>query len=149
MTIRYFDDFKIGDTFLSDKYFVSKEEIIDFASKYDPLSFHTGDLKTKRVEHLYDVLTASGSHITAICMKLFDDTILSYSSVISSPGHEYIKWPNPIKEGDTVYAEFEVLKKRLSSKNKNNGIITFKKSMKNLNNQVVFDSQTPIIFTLK
>ena len=146
MQIKYFNDFKLGDKFISAKYFVSKKEIIDFALKYDPLSFHTGKMDTKRVNHLYDVLTASGSHITAICMRLFDDTVLSNSSVISSPGHEYIKWPNPIKEDNTVYAEFEVIEKRISTTNNTNGIVIFRKLMKNQDKQVVFDSKTPIMF---
>lgn len=144
--IKHFNDFNVGDKFLSSTYFVSKQEIVDFALKYDPLSFHTGELDAKFVDHLYDVLTASGSHITAICMRLFDDTILSHSSVISSPGHEYIKWPNPIKESDTVRAEFEVIEKRISSKDNTNGIVTFRKVMKNQENKIVFDSKTPIMF---
>ena len=40
---KYFDDFQIGETFETEPNFISKDEIIDFASKYDPQAFHLGE----------------------------------------------------------------------------------------------------------
>lgn len=121
--IRYFEDFTKGQVFVSRDYLVEKSEIVSFASMYDPQSFHTGNKGIETVPPLYDVLTCTGYHISAICMRLLVDTVLLRSSCLSSPGLEYVKWPNPIREGDVVHAMFTVIDTRDSSSKPNLGIV--------------------------
>jgi acyl dehydratase len=74
--MRYFEDFRVGDTFDLGSRAVTQAEIIDFASQFDPQPFHTDQQRARN--SFFGGLVASGWHTTAIFMRLFCDAVLQY-----------------------------------------------------------------------
>ena len=72
--MKYYEDIEVGDTDEFGEYHVTKEEIIEFASKYDPQPFHTDEEAAK--DSAFGELVASGWHTAAICMRLLVDNMM-------------------------------------------------------------------------
>ncbi len=138
--IRHFEDFEIGQRFVSEDYVVERPEILEFARRYDPQSFHTGDRSTENIAPLSDELTASGYHAAAICMRLMVDAFLGETACLTSPGLDYLKWLEPVKAGDALTGRFEVLEKRRSKSNPARGILKVEEVLQNQHGKVVYES---------
>jgi acyl dehydratase len=95
---------------------VTEPEIIDFATRYDPQWFHTDPLRA--AQSRWQGLIASGWHTCSIAMQLLVQHVLADSESIGSPGLEQVKWPNPLRPGDEVALQVEVLQTRVSSSGK-------------------------------
>ncbi len=96
----YLDDFENGQVFELGSRSVSREEIIDFATKYDPQPFHTNEEAARR--SIYGGLIASGWHTVAIFMRLLVDGLLSRAASMGSPGVDEVRWLAPVRPGDTL-----------------------------------------------
>jgi acyl dehydratase len=88
----------------------TREEIIDFAQKFDPQPFHLSDEGGKA--SLFGGLSASGWHTCSMAMGLMVRNFLLNSSSLGSPGLENIKWLKPVHPGDTLRLEHEILDSR-------------------------------------
>jgi len=88
----------------------TREEIIDFAQKFDPQPFHMSDEGGKA--SLFGGLSASGWHTCSMAMGLMVRNFLLNSSSLGSPGLENIKWLKPVHPGDTLRLEHEILDSR-------------------------------------
>ena len=95
---------------------ISEQEIIEFATRYDPQWFHTDP--TRAAGSRWQGLIASGWHTCAIAMQLLVTHVLSDSESIGSPGLEQVRWPSPLRPGDAVELRVEVLESRISSSGK-------------------------------
>jgi acyl dehydratase len=95
---------------------LTEQEIIDFATRYDPQWFHTDPVRA--AESRWQGLIASGWHTCSIAMQLLVTHVLMGSESIGSPGLEQVRWPNPLRPGDAVELQVEVLETRLSSSGK-------------------------------
>jgi acyl dehydratase len=95
---------------------LTEQEIIDFATRYDPQWFHTDPVRAAGSR--WQGLIASGWHTCSIAMQLLVTHVLSGSESIGSPGLEQVRWPNPLRPGDVVELQVEVLETRLSSSGK-------------------------------
>jgi acyl dehydratase len=95
---------------------VTEQEIIEFATRYDPQWFHT-DPHRAAGGH-WQGLIASGWHTCCIAMQLLVAHVLADSESIGSPGLEQVKWPNPLRPGAEVRLQVEVLQTRLSNSGK-------------------------------
>lgn len=95
---------------------VTAEEIIEFASRYDPQWFHTDP--DRAAASRWQGLIASGWLTCAIAMELLVTHVLTGSESIGSPGLEQVKWPNPLRPGEEVQLHVEVLQTRISSSGK-------------------------------
>lgn len=95
---------------------LSEQEIIEFASRYDPQWFHTDP--ERAAASRWQGLIASGWHTCSIAMQLLVEHVLADSESIGSPGLEQVKWPNPLRPGDEVELTVEVLQTRVSSSGK-------------------------------
>src|SRR6476659_3769672 len=108
---RAFEDFPVGTRLVSSSWTVTAEEIIDFARKFDPQSFH---LDAKSAEKtLLGGLAASGWHTAAVSMRLFIDTMNVAGGIIGM-GVDELKWPNAVRPGDELRLEIEILEARHS-----------------------------------
>lgn len=105
--MRYFEDFKVGDVIESGPYVVSREEIIDFARRYDPQPFHLDEEAGKAMH--FGGLVASGWHTAAICHRLMVKGVLEDSSSEGSPGINELRWLKPVRPGDALTLRLEVL----------------------------------------
>lgn len=102
----YFEDFDVGDSWEFGSYDVTREEIVEFAEKYDPQPFHTEPETAS--ESVYGGLIASGWHTTAMFMRMFVEEFLSGTAAMGSPGVDELRWQTPVRPGDTLSVRLEV-----------------------------------------
>lgn len=120
MTNRYLDDLSVGDRFISGGLTLTEAEIIDFAFRYDPQPFHL-DVNAA-AESPYGGLIASGFQSIALCFRLFIQSAIFKESSIGSPGLDEVRWLAPVRPGDTLHSEVEVLEVRPSTSKPDRGI---------------------------
>jgi len=134
MSNRYFDDLKVGDRFKSDLFEVTEKQIIDFARDFDPQIFHLEPARGEQA--LFKGLIASGWHTAAITMRLFVQT-LSFAEGAIGLGVDELRWPNPVRPGDTLTVETEIIDLRLSRSKPNYGIIRLRNVTTNQRGEIV------------
>ena len=118
---RYFEDYEAGRVYEFGSIAVSEAEIIEFARKYDPQYFHTDPAGAAASE--FGGIIASGIHTIALTMRLFVDHYVSHVASLASPGIDEIRWPNPLRPGDTIRIRVTVLEARLSRSKPDRGIV--------------------------
>jgi acyl dehydratase len=128
-----YEDFPVGSRLVSSYQMISKEEIIEFARRYDPQPFH---LDTGATENLLGGLSASGWQTAAISMRLFIDTMQVEGGIIGRTIDE-LRWPAPVHPGDSLRVEIEILEARLSQSKPGYGLIRYRCLTKNQNDKVV------------
>ena len=119
--MRYFEDFIEGEEIELGSVSVSQEEIIEFASRFDPKPFHVDPLAAANSH--WEGLIASGWHTASLFMRLYVDTVLNDSSSFVSPGIEELKWLRPVRPGDVLSGRFKVLECRPSGSRSDLGIV--------------------------
>lgn len=89
---------------------VSAEDIIRFATQFDPQPFHLSEEAGRA--SVFGGLCASGWHTCSMAMRLMVDHFLSQSASLGSPGLESVKWLKPVYPGDTLRLEHHILESR-------------------------------------
>jgi len=117
----YFDDFAVGQIIKLGSYTVTKEEIIEFALKFDPQPFHIDEVAAAKT--IYGGLIASGWHTGSIFMRLLYDGLLSNAESMGSPGQDELRWLRPVRPGDTLTARGVVEEKIPSRSKPDRGLI--------------------------
>ena len=97
---QYFEDQVLGSVYEFGSIVVEEEEIIAFATRYDPQVFHT-DPDTAR-KTIFGGLVASGWHTAVLAMRLLVDHYISYLANLGSPGVDELRWPKPVCPGDEL-----------------------------------------------
>ena len=118
---RYFEDYTPGHIYEFGTITVSEADIIDFAKKFDPQDFHT-DPEAAKASRFGGVI-ASGWHTISLAMRLFVDHFLSHPASLASPGADEIRWPNPVRPGDTLRIRLTILDARASRSKGDRGIV--------------------------
>lgn len=118
---RFFEDIKAGQAYEFGTITVSEKEIIDFARQFDPQDFHLDPMKA--ASSLFGGIVASGWHTTSVVMRLYVDHYLSHVANLGSPGVEDIRWPNPLRPGDTLRIRVTILEARPSRSKPDRGIV--------------------------
>ena len=108
----YFEDITVGTKSAFGSYHVTREEVIEFAQKYDPQPFHLDDEAAAKTH--FGRLAASGWHTTAMAMVV-ENILNTKQAGLGSPGIDELCWLKPVFPGDTLRCETEVLEKRQSS----------------------------------
>jgi len=119
--VRYFDDIQAGDVFELAPVIVSAEEIVEFASRYDPQPFHVDPEAAKA--SAFGGLVASGWHTVALFMGAFVRGVLLDSASMGSPGVEEIRWLAPVRPGDELHPRVTIEAVRPSSTRTDRGTI--------------------------
>lgn len=132
---RYFEDFAVGDTFDLGSATITRENIIAFASQYDPQPFHVDEERAR--ESAFGGLIASGWQTTAVFMRLFVDNLLSDAASMGSPGLDEIRWLKPVRPGDTLRARLTVAEARPSKSKPDRGTVYSFCEMVNQRDEVV------------
>jgi acyl dehydratase len=107
-TTRWFEDIEEGQVTEFGDYLMTEEEIIEYASKYDPQPFHTDPEAAKT--SFYGGLIASGWHTMAALMRMLVDHSISRESALGSPGIDELRWLKPVRPGDRLSARNTVVK---------------------------------------
>jgi acyl dehydratase len=117
----YFEDFKVGDRFVTPGKTLTEKEIIDFAKVYDPQEFHLDPAAAKQT--IYGGLIASGFQTLAFGFRLVYDTGILTAASMGSPGFDELRWLKPVRPGDTLHVEMEVTESRPSQSKPDRGIM--------------------------
>src|SRR4051812_36140914 len=132
---RYFEDFAVGQTYQSKTYEVTAERIKAFAAQFDPQPFHLDEEAAK--ETFFKGLAASGWHTAAIMMRLLVESDLHIVGGTIGGGVEDLRWPRPVRPGDVVRMEAEVVDTRRSRTRPELGIVKVRLTLLNQHNQPV------------
>lgn len=132
----YLEDFHVGDRFELGTYTFTAEEIIDFATKFDPQPFHTDEAAAARSP--FGGLIASGWHTSAAVMRLIVERFLRDSpGSIGSPGVDELRWLEPVRPGDTIALTVEVVDVKPSEKRPDRGSLRLAYTVTNQHGTVV------------
>ena len=118
---RYLDDFKVGERFRSKGVTLTEAEVIKFALAYDPQPFHIDIAAAAKSP--FGQLIASGLHTFALGWRMFLQEGLFSACSLGSPGIDELRWTAPVKPGDTIYTEAEVLEIRPSASKPDRGTL--------------------------
>ena len=111
--MRYFEDVEVGAKASFGRYEVTREEVVDFASKYDPQPFHLSDEAAAKT--YFGRVSASGWHTCAMTMGMLVENMKgSEQAGLGSPGVDSLRWLKPVYPGDTLRCETEVIEKKRS-----------------------------------
>jgi acyl dehydratase len=105
----YFEDVVVGETIDLGTYDVSEAEIVEFAERYDPQSFHVD--AEAAAESMFGERIASGWHTAAMTMRLLVDGLLADVAVVGAVGIDDLRWRKPVVDGDTLTASVTVTEK--------------------------------------
>ncbi|WP_370176980.1 MaoC family dehydratase [Alteriqipengyuania sp.] len=111
--MKYYEDLEVGTKASFGNYKVTREEVIEFASKYDPQPFHLDDEAAAKT--YFGRLSASGWHTCAMTMRMMVEHFTGEKSAsLGSPGIDELSWVKPVYPGDTLRVEAELIEKRQS-----------------------------------
>lgn len=135
MDYQYLEDFHPGQVFESEPLTVSEAEIIEFAQKYDAQPMHIDPVAAQTIT---GGLIASGWHTAALTMNRFI-TAGFYNPAPGALGLgcESLKWPKPVRPGDSLRLRLEVLAVRPSTRRPGSGVVTNRFTTLNQNNDIV------------
>jgi acyl dehydratase len=145
--MKYFEDLEVGKKIHIGNYKVLKEEIIEFAKKYDPQYFHIDEEAAKK--SFLGSLCASGWHTAAITQRLLVDNYFKDIAVLGSPGGELFRWLKPVCPGEVLSVEAEILEKIPHKRRSNVGIIKAHVKTINQNNDTVMELTVNILIEKK
>ena len=111
--MQYFEDIEIGRKQAFGRYDVTRDEVLEFARKYDPQPFHLSD-EAAATTH-FGRISASGWHTSAMVMAMLVENLKANKQAgLGSPGLDELRWHKPVYPGDTLRCETEVIEKRRS-----------------------------------
>ncbi|MCU0494712.1 MAG: MaoC family dehydratase [Chloroflexaceae bacterium] len=133
--MRYLEDLHVGDGFTSDSYTVTEQEIVAFASQYDPQPFHLDQAQAEA--SIFRGLAASGWHTAGITMRLLVQSELRPAGGVVGMGLDEMRWPRPVRPGDTLHVVSDVLEIRPSESRPDSGVVKVRSTTLNQRGQTV------------
>jgi acyl dehydratase len=139
--MRLYEDYEVGLVERFGAYEVTREEVIAFASKYDPQPFHLDDAAAA-ANPIFGRLAASGWHTCAMLMRMLIDqwTVDGYFS-LGGTGVDELRWTKPVYPGDVLSVRAEVLSKSAPRSKPDIGFVNF--------GITVFNQQDEVVMTMK
>ncbi len=138
-----FEDFLPGHFGTFGPRHVTREEILAFAAEFDPQPMH---LDEEAAQHsMLQGLAGSGWHLCSIVMRMMVDGFMGRTASLGSPGVDELRWLAPLRPGDDLTLDIEVLKARVSRSRPHTGIMTFKGVTRNASGRVLCEMVSSII----
>ncbi|AXK42536.1 MaoC family dehydratase [Erythrobacter aureus] len=139
--MQFYEDIEIGRERAFGHYEVTREEVMEFASKYDPQSFHLDEEAAAQTH--FGRLSASGWHTCSMTMAMMVENMKQEKSAgLGSPGIDHLRWKKPVYPGDTLRCETEVIEKRRSQSRPEMGIFKTRIRTLNQHDEVVLEMQS-------
>ena len=132
---RYFEDYAVGETLSYGDYLMTEEEIIDFASRYDPQVFHIDPEAAKQSS--FGGLAASGWHTASASMRMLVDHFIPPKASMGSPGIDELRWVQPVRPGDRLRMRSTITEIRRSRSKPDRGIVRVRHETLNQRDEVV------------
>src|SRR3569832_2569984 len=130
----YLEDFAVGQRFISETHRIESDQIKAFAQQFAPQPFHLDEAAAQA--SFFQGLAASGWHTAGITMSLLVKSGMPISGGLIGAGGE-IEWPRPVRPGDVLQVESEVLEIKPSRSKPERGMITVKSETRNQNGEIV------------
>jgi acyl dehydratase len=130
----HLEDFAVGQIFTSGTRAITADEIKSFAASFDPQPFHTDEAAAQH--SFFRGLAASGWHTAAITMSLLVQSGMPIAGGLIGAGGQ-IEWPRPVRPGDVLKVESEVLAVAPSRSRSERGMITVRTVTRNQKGEVV------------
>lgn len=118
---RYFEDYRAGSVHEVGSVRVDKDEVIEFARRYDPQVFHIDECAAKNT--FFGGLIASGWHTAALMMRLLADNFVSKVASLGAPAVDELRWHLPVRPGDVLSVRALVLDTRRSRSKPDRGVM--------------------------
>jgi acyl dehydratase len=131
----YFEDLAVGQTFGTGIVIVEPEKIKAYAAEFDPQPFHLDEDAARA--SIFGGLVASGWHTAALTMRLLVEGELQLVGGLIGMGVEELRWPRPVRPGDILQVESEVLDLRPSNSRRDRGIVKMRNTTLNQDGQAV------------
>jgi acyl dehydratase len=138
-----FEDFPAGHFGSYGPRHVTREEIIAFATEFDPQPMHLDEEAAKH--SMLQGLSGSGWHLCSIVMRMMFDGYIGRTASLGSPGVNEMRWLAPLRPGDDLTIDVEVVEARVSKSRPETGIVTFKCRVSNAAGQALAEMVSPII----
>ena len=135
MTCRYLEDFAVGQIFRSRPMPVDAERIKTFAAEFDPQPFHLGETAARQT--IFGGLVASGWLTAAMTMRLLVESDLRPVGGIVGAGFDEFRWTRPVRPGDALRVEAEVVEVRPSRSRPDQGVLKVRTTTLNQKDEAV------------
>lgn len=142
-TLLHFEDFHAGQTFAFGHYEVTRDEIVEFAREFDAQPHHLDEEAAKH--SLLGGLAASGWHVCGMTMRMVVDGLVSKAANRGGVGADECRWMKPVRPGDILRVEAEVLEARASKSMTGIGFVRICCRVYSQREQVALITMTPII----
>jgi acyl dehydratase len=139
---RYFEDFKLGERFVSGGLTLTEAGIIEFARQWDPQPFHI-DVEFAR-KWTFGGLIASGLHTMCVTLKLWLELGVMKSCSLGSPGLGETQFPRPVRPGDTLRVITDIVELRSSASKADRGICRLRQVTINQRGEPVMEQETTV-----
>jgi acyl dehydratase len=138
-----FEDFPLGHFGTFGPRHVSRDEIIAFASEFDPQPMHLDEAAAKHT--MLRGLSGSGWHLCSLMMRMMFDGYIGRTASLGSPGVDEVRWLSPLRPGDDLMLDVDVTAARASRSRPEMGIVTFAMRMRNASGQVLLEAVSRIM----
>lgn len=138
-----FEDFSPGHFGTFGPRHVTREEILAFASEYDPQPMHLDESAAKA--SMLNGLAGSGWHLCSIVMRMMFDGYIHRTASLGSPGVDELRWLAPFRPGDDLTLDVDVIAARVSRSRPDTGIVTLKCRVRNGKGQPLAEMVSPIM----
>ena len=144
----YFEDLVVGAQTEFGSYEVTREEVLEFARKYDPQPFHLSDEEAAKTH--FGRIAASGWHTAAMTMAVIARRVVDQQQAgLGSPGIDELRWKKPVYPGDTLYVRGEILEKTPSRSKPEIGSFRTKTLVTNQTGEIVMTFISIVLINLR
>lgn len=142
MTDRFYEDFNVGDRFVSAGMTFTEAAIVDFARQWDPQPFHTDPAFA--ATWTFGGLIASGLHTMGATLRLWLDLGVFRACSLGSPGIGEVQFPRPVRPGDTLRVVTDIVELRSSKSKPDRGIAKLRQVTINQRDEQVMEQETTV-----
>jgi acyl dehydratase len=143
MTTLTFEDFPLGRFGSFGPRHVTRAEILAFAGEFDPQPMHLDEEAASK--SMLKGLSGSGWHLCSLMMRMLCDGFIDRTASLGSPGVNEVRWLAPLRPGDELTLDVDVIEARLSRSRPETGIVTFKSTARNAAGLALCEMTSPII----
>jgi acyl dehydratase len=135
ITPLYLEDMAVGQVFRSDTARMDLGRITAFAAEFDPQPFHLDEAAA--AGSMFGGLVASGWHTAAVAMRLMVESEFRVAGGLVGAGVEQVQWPRPVRPGDVLRVESEIVEIRPSRSKPDRGIVRVRNTTVNQHGEPV------------
>ena len=138
-----FEDFPPGRFGTFGPRHVTRDEILAFAAEFDPQPMHLDE--EAAANSMLRGLSGSGWHLCSLMMRMMADGFITRAASLGSPGVDEVRWLSPLRPGDDLMLDVDVLEMRTSKSRPELGIVTLKCTARNATGAALCEMTTPLL----